>query len=62
MRFIHTRGVDLCLAVRCARFGTAGSGDITAMFIYAVIVTATVVIVTYRLTRFSERMKKKNEK
>ena len=43
-------------------FGTAGSGDVTAMFIYAAIVTATVVIVTYRLTRFSERMKKKNEK
>ena len=43
-------------------FGTAGSGDVTAMFIYAAIVTATVVIVTYRLTRFSDRMKKKNEK
>jgi len=43
-------------------FGTQGSGDITAMFIYAVIVTAAVVVVTWRLTRFSERMKKKNEK
>ena len=43
-------------------FGTQGSGDVTAMFIYAAIVTATVVIVTYRLTRFSEKIKKKNEK
>jgi len=43
-------------------FGTQGSGDITAMFIYAVVVTAAIVLVTYRLTRFSERMKKKNEK
>jgi len=43
-------------------FGTAGSGDVTAMFIYAAVVTGAVVIVTYRLTRFSERMKKKNEK
>ncbi len=43
-------------------FGTQGSGDVTAMFIYATIVTATVVIVTYRLTRFSEKIKKKNEK
>jgi hypothetical protein len=43
-------------------FGTQGSGDVTAMFIYAVIVTATVVIVTYRLSRFSERIKKKHEK
>ena len=43
-------------------FGTQGSGDITAMFIYAVVVTAAIVIVTYRLTRFAERMKKKNEK
>lgn len=43
-------------------FGTQGSGDITAMFIYAAIVTATVVVITYRLTRFSEKLKKKNEK
>ena len=43
-------------------FGTQGSGDVTAMFIYAAIVTAAIVIVTYRLTRFAERMKKKNEK
>ncbi len=43
-------------------FGTQGSGDITAMFIYAIIVTATIVIVTYRLTRFAEKIKKKNEK
>jgi|WetSurMetagenome_2_1015567.scaffolds.fasta_scaffold108138_2 hypothetical protein len=43
-------------------FGTQGSGDVTAMFIYAVIVTAAVVLVTYRLARFSDRMKKKNEK
>jgi hypothetical protein len=43
-------------------FGTQGSGDITAMFIYAVIVTLAVVIVTYRLTRFAEKVKKKNEK
>jgi hypothetical protein len=43
-------------------FGTQGSGDVTAMFIYAIIVTATVVLVTYRLTRFSEKMKKKSEK
>lgn len=43
-------------------FGTQGSGDVTAMFIYAIIVTSAVVIVTYRLTKFSERIKKKNEK
>lgn len=43
-------------------FGTQGSGDVTAMFIYAVIITATVVLVTYRLTRFAERIKKKKEK
>ena len=43
-------------------FGTAGSGDITAMFIYAAIVTAAIVLVTYRLTRFVEKIKKKNEK
>jgi hypothetical protein len=43
-------------------FGTQGSGDITAMFIYAGIVTATIVLVTYRLTRFVEKIKKKNEK
>jgi nitric oxide reductase large subunit len=43
-------------------FGTQGSGDITAMFVYAIIVTATIVIVTYRLTRFAEKIKKKNEK
>jgi len=43
-------------------FGTQGSGDITAMFIYAVIVTAAVVVVTYRLTRIVEKMKKKGKK
>jgi hypothetical protein len=43
-------------------FGTQGSGDITAMFIYAIIVTAAIVLVTYRLTRFAEKLKKKNEK
>ncbi|HLM83690.1 MAG TPA: DUF5654 family protein [Candidatus Bathyarchaeia archaeon] len=43
-------------------FGTQGSGDVTAMFIYAFVVTMAVVIVTYRLTKFAERMKKKNEK
>jgi len=43
-------------------FGTQGSGDITAMFIYAVIVTTAVVVVTYRLTRIVERMKKKEKK
>jgi len=43
-------------------FGTQGSGDITAMFIYSIIVTAAVVLVTYRLTRFAEKVKKKNEK
>jgi hypothetical protein len=43
-------------------FGTAGSGDITAMFIYAIIITSAVVLVTYRLTRFAENVKKKNEK
>lgn len=43
-------------------FGTQGSGDITAMFIYAIIVTAAVVIVTYRLTRIVEKMKKKEKK
>lgn len=43
-------------------FGTQGSGDVTAMFIYAAIVTVAVVLITYRLTRFSERIKKNNEK
>jgi nitric oxide reductase large subunit len=43
-------------------FGTQGSGDITAMFIYAIIVTAAVVVVTYRLTRIVEKMKKKGKK
>jgi TRAP-type C4-dicarboxylate transport system permease small subunit len=43
-------------------FGTQGSGDITAMFVYAAIVTTAVVVVTYRLTRIVERMKKKKEK
>jgi uncharacterized membrane protein required for colicin V production len=43
-------------------FGTAGSGDITAMFIYAIIVTAAVVVVTYRLTKIVEKMKKKGKK
>ena len=43
-------------------FGTQGSGDVTAMFIYAVIVTAAIVLVTYRLTRFAERIKNKKEK
>jgi hypothetical protein len=43
-------------------FGTAGSGDITAMFIYAAVITAAVVLVTYRLTRFAAKIKKKNEK
>ena len=37
-------------------FGTAGSGDITAMFIYAAIVTAAVVLVTYRLTKFANKI------
>src|SRR4030042_1598691 len=43
-------------------FGTQGSGDITAMFIYATVITAAVVLVTYRLTRIVERMKKKEKK
>lgn len=43
-------------------FGTQGSGDITAMFIYAIIVTAAVVVVTYRLTRIVEKVKKKEKK
>ena len=43
-------------------FGTQGSGDITAMFIYSIIVTAAVVLVTYRLARFAERIKNKKEK
>lgn len=43
-------------------FGTQGSGDITAMFIYAAIVTTAVVVVTYRLTRIVEKMRKKKEK
>lgn len=43
-------------------FGTQGSGDITAMFIYAAIVTAAIVVLTYRLTRLVEKMKKKKEK
>ena len=43
-------------------FGTQGSGDITAMFIYAVIITAAIVLVTYRLTRIVEKMKRKEKK
>ncbi len=43
-------------------FGTQGSGDITAMFIYAAIITAAVVVVTYRLTRFAEKIKNKKDK
>ena len=43
-------------------FGTQGSGDVTAMFIYAAVVTAAVVLVTYRLTRFAEKVKRKNDK
>lgn len=43
-------------------FGTQGSGDVTAMFIYAAIVTGTVVLITYRLARFADKIKKKNEK
>lgn len=43
-------------------FGTQGSGDITAMFIYAAIVTTAIVIITYRLTRIVEKMKKKEGK
>ena len=43
-------------------FGTQGSGDITAMFIYAAVVTTAVVVLTYRLTRIVEKMKKKKEK
>lgn len=43
-------------------FGTQGSGDVTAMFIYAIIITTAIVVVTYRLTRIVERLKKKKEK
>jgi len=43
-------------------FGTQGSGDITAMFIYAAVVTTAVVVITYRLTRIVEKMKKKKDK
>jgi len=43
-------------------FGTQGSGDITAMFIYAIVITAAIVFITYRLTRFAERIKNKKEK
>jgi len=43
-------------------FGTQGKGDITAMFIYAAIVTTAVIVVTYRLTRIVEKMKKKDKK
>ncbi|OGI25632.1 MAG: hypothetical protein A3J76_06180 [Candidatus Moranbacteria bacterium RBG_13_45_13] len=43
-------------------FGTQGSGDITAMFIYAIIITAAIVLVTYRLTRIAEKIKNKKEK
>jgi hypothetical protein len=43
-------------------FGTQGRGDITAMFIYASVVTAAVVLVTYRLARFAEKVKHKNDK
>jgi hypothetical protein len=43
-------------------FGTQGSGDVTAMFIYAAVVTAAVVLVTYRLTKFAEKVKKNCKK
>jgi hypothetical protein len=43
-------------------FGTQGSGDITAMFIYAIIITTAVVVATYRLSRIVEKMKKKKDK
>jgi hypothetical protein len=43
-------------------FGTQGSGDITAMFIYAVIITTAVVVVTYRLSKIVQKMKKKEKK
>ena len=42
-------------------FGTQGSGDITTMFIYAGIVTTAVILVTYRLTRIVEKMRKKEK-
>lgn len=40
-------------------FGTQGSGDITAMFIYAAVVTSAVVLVTYRLMKIVDRVKRK---
>jgi TRAP-type C4-dicarboxylate transport system permease small subunit len=43
-------------------FGTQGSVDITAMFVYAAIVTTAVVVVTYRLSKIVQKMKKKNKK
>ncbi|OGI25099.1 MAG: hypothetical protein A3J76_02615 [Candidatus Moranbacteria bacterium RBG_13_45_13] len=42
-------------------FGTQGSGDITAMFIYAAVITTAIILVTYRLTRIVEKMKRKEK-
>ncbi|MFA5926068.1 MAG: DUF5654 family protein [Parcubacteria group bacterium] len=42
-------------------FGTQGSGDITAMFIYAAVVTTAVVFITYRLTKIVEKVKRKKK-
>lgn len=38
-----------------------GSGDLAAKFLYAVIVTVAVVLVTVRLGRLSERLKREEE-
>ena len=40
-------------------FGEQSSGDIVAMFIYAGVITIVVVLITVRLTRILERMKRK---
>ncbi len=41
-------------------FGEQSSGDVVAMFIYAAVVTMVVVLVTLRLTKILEKMKRKS--
>ncbi len=41
-------------------FGPQSSGDMMAMFIYAAVITTVVVLVTVRLTKIVERLKRKS--
>lgn len=38
-----------------------GAGDLAAKFLYAIVVTVAAVLVTIRLTRLSERLKREEE-